>query len=314
MVDPFGRRIDYLRVSVTDRCNLRCIYCLPLEGIHLMPRDDILSYEHICAIVQAGVELGITRVRITGGEPLVRKGLPRLLEMLSGIGGIEDISLTTNGTLLKNCARELKRAGLNRVNVSLDSLKADRFRRITRFGELEDVRQGIEEAKGAGLHPVKINTVVMKGINDDEVWDFASLTRKEGWHVRFIELMPFTDAAGFVAESEVRQHIEQMSSLKPCACVLGNGPARYYRLSEAKGTIGFVSPLTDPHFCSTCNRLRLTAMGKLRPCLMADDEIDLKGVLHSTEEIKRSILKAISQKPERHPSLPLKRNMVQIGG
>jgi cyclic pyranopterin phosphate synthase len=234
--------------------------------------------------------------------------------MLSGIGGIEDISLTTNGTLLKNCARDLKRAGLNRVNVSLDSLKADRFRRITRFGELEDVRQGIEEAKGAGLHPVKINTVVMKGINDDEILDFASLTHKEGWHVRFIELMPFTDGVGFVAESEVRRHIEKVDSLEPYPYMTGNGPAKYYRLMGAEGTIGFVSPLTDPYFCSRCNRMRLTPEGKLRPCLLMDNEVDLRGVLHSKEELKRLILRAVSSKPEHHPTSPLRRKMAQIGG
>jgi cyclic pyranopterin phosphate synthase len=280
----------------------------------LLPRGDILSYEHIYAIAQAAAELGIRKLRITGGEPLARKDLPSLLEMLSGIKELEELTLTTNGTLLKHYAGKLKEAGLKRVNVSLDTLKRDRFRSITRFGELEDVLSGIEAAKEAGLHPVKINTVVMRGINDDEVEDFASLTYRKAWHVRFIELMPFTEGVEFVSESEVRRRIENIGCLEPYPYMTGNGPAKYCRLVGAEGTIGFVSPLTDAYFCSTCNRIRLTPEGKLRPCLLMDNEVDLRGVLHSKEEVKKLILRAVSEKPMHHPTSPLRRKMAQIGG
>ena len=198
ILDSFGRSINYLRISVTDRCNLRCLYCMPPEGVPRIPHTEILSYEEIQTVVQAAAELGITRIRLTGGEPLVRAELPKLVRMLSQMEGIEELFLTTNGTFLKKYALELKQAGLSRVNVSLDTLKADKFRYITCLGELKDVLEGIETARNVGLHPVKINTVVMRGINDDEVPDFAKMTYKDGWHVRFIELMPFKGAAEFV--------------------------------------------------------------------------------------------------------------------
>ena len=320
LFDSFGRRVNYLRISVTDRCNLRCIYCMPPEGIPLVPRSELLSYEEILTVVQASAELGISKIRLTGGEPLVRAQLAKLVEMLSRIEGIEEISLTTNGILLKKHAVELKEAGLRRVNVSLDTLRADRFRYITRLGELRDTLDGIEAARKVGLQPVKINTVVMRGINDDEALDFASMTYKEGWCVRFIELMPFVNVMEFVPSAELLQRIELLGKLEPCSAITGNGPAEYYRLPGATGTIGFISPLTKP-FCSQCNRLRLTSDGQLCPCLLADSGIDLKGPLRSgasIEEIKRLILKVIASKPEQHRLakgiLPMKRNMSQIGG
>jgi GTP 3',8-cyclase len=321
-LDSVGRSIDYLRISVTDRCNLRCVYCMPPEGVSRMSHDEILSYEEIRTVARAAVELGFKRIRLTGGEPLVRADLPELIKMLSQIDGIQELALTTNGTLLKNYARELKQAGLSRVNVSLDTLKADKFRYITRLGRLKDVLEGIEAAKEAGLHPVKINTVVMRGMNDDEILDFARMTYEEGWHVRFIELMPFKGEAEFVPSVELRQHISLLGKIEPCASITANGPAVYYRLSGAKGTVGFISPLTETAFCSRCNRMRLTPDGKLRPCLLGEDEIDLKMPLRnnaSMEDLKRLILKAVASKPEHHrlketKDRPVKRKMSQIGG
>jgi GTP 3',8-cyclase len=328
ILDSFGRRVNYLRVSVTDRCNLRCIYCMPPEGVSKIPHSEILSYEEIRAVVQAAAELGINKIRLTGGEPLIRANFPELVKMLSRIEGIQELSLTTNGTLLKNYALELKQAGLSRVNVSLDTLKTDKFQYITRLGKLDDVLEGIEAAKKAGFNLVKINTVVMRGINDDEVLDFARMTYKDGWHVRFIELMPFKDLAEFVPSVELRQHISLLGRIEPCTPVAGNGPAIYYRLSGAKGTISFISPLTETAFCSRCNRMRLTPDGKLRPCLLGEDEIDLKMTLRNNpptissstfEELKRLILKAVAAKPEHHHLKEgnvriVKRKMSQIGG
>jgi cyclic pyranopterin phosphate synthase len=233
--------------------------------------------------------------------------------------------LTTNGTILKKYSLELKQAGLSRVNVSLDTLKPNKFRYITRLGKLKDVLEGIEAAKKAGFDPVKINTVVMRGINDDEILDFARMTYEGGWHVRFIELMPFKDVAEFVPSIELRQHIGLLGKLEPCPDsigIAGNGPAIYYRLAGAKGAIGFINPLTDPSFCSRCNRMRLTPDGKLRPCLLGEDEIDLKTPLRnnaSMEELKRLILKAVASKPEHHyleggNVRLVNRKMSQIGG
>ncbi len=325
ILDSFGRSINYLRISVTDRCNLRCLYCMPPEGVPQMPHSEILSYEEIRTVVRAAAELGINKIRLTGGEPLVRAELPKLIKILSRIEGIQELSLTTNGTFLKNYALELKQAGLSRVNVSLDTLKADKFQHITRLGKLKDVLEGIEAAKEAGFHPVKINTVVMRGINDDEILDFARMTYKDGWHVRFIELMPFKGVAEFVPSIELRQHISLLGKLEPCPDsigITGNGPAMYYRLSRAKGTIGFISPLTEASFCSRCNRMRLTPDGRLRPCLLREDEIDLKMPLRnnaSMEGLKRLILKAVASKPEHHHLEGgnvrlVKRKMSQIGG
>ena len=304
--DSFQRPINYLRISVTDRCNLRCVYCMPAEGISLMSHNDILSYEEIYTIVKAAAGLGINKVRLTGGEPLVRAGLPELVRLLASIDTIDDISLTTNGTLLAHCAAELKQVGLHRVNISLDTLKPDRFKHITRCGNLEDTLQGIAVARAVGLIPVKINVVVMSGINDDELPDFAAKTVNEGWHVRFIELMPLNAdepvTSRLVSVSEMRRRIESLGKLEPYQVSVGNGPAKYFRLPNATGTIGFITPVTE-HFCYQCNRLRLTADGKLRPCLLSDEEIDLREPLRrgaSDAEMKKLIEEAIARKPLGH--------------
>jgi len=322
--DSFQRPINYLRISVTDRCNLRCIYCMPAEGVDLRPHGDILSYEEIYTIARAAAELGINKLRITGGEPLVRLGLPRLIEMLAGIEAIDDIALTTNGVLLADCAAELKAAGLKRVNISLDTLKPDRFRLITRGqSELKQVLEGIEAAREVGLEPVKLNMVVMSGINDDEILDFAAKTIDEDWHVRFIELMPVNggdNAPRFVAATEMRKRLKSLGELEPCLPSVGNGPAKYFRLPDAKGTIGFITPVSE-HFCFQCNRMRLTADGKLRPCLLSEYEIDLKQPLRdgvSKVGLKKLFKKAVAEKPLQHGlaegQVPNGRPFSHVGG
>ncbi len=322
--DSFQRPIDYLRISVTDRCNLRCIYCMPSNGISLMPRDTLLAYEEIYAIVRASSELGINKIRITGGEPLVRSGLPELIQMLAHIDAIDDISLTTNGTLLSDYAAELKQAGLRRVNVSLDTLKPDRFEAITQGNKLEEVLAGIAVARSVGLNPVKLNVVVMAGINDDELLDFGAKTISDEWHVRFIEPMPVAGgeatASQFVSVSDIRKRLQQLGELAPCRPGVGNGPAKYFRFPQAKGTVGFIAPISE-HFCFCCNRLRLTADGKLRLCLLAEDEIDLKQPLRSglsSAGLKQLIEEAAKSKPLRHHLAegyaPKDRPFIQVGG
>ncbi len=322
--DSFQRPINYLRISVTDRCNLRCTYCMPADGVGLVSHEDILSYEEIHTIVQAAAELGINKIRITGGEPLLRSGLPGLIEMLASIDAIDDISLTTNGILLAGYATELKSAGLQRVNVSLDTLKQDKFESITRGAQLSDVLGSIEIAKSAGLEPVKLNTVVMAGINDDELLDFAHKTIDDGWHVRFIELMPVggesTGNLLFVPVSDIKQRLEVLGKLEPCFHNAGNGPAKYFRFPQAKGTIGFITPVSE-HFCFHCNRLRLTADGKLRLCLLGEDEIDLREPLRSgisSAGLKQLIEEAVARKPLRHHlaegCVPKDRPFSQVGG
>jgi len=330
-LDALQRRISYLRVSVTDRCNLRCIYCMPEEGIDLVPMEDVLSYEEIRDVVRVAASMGLRRVRLTGGEPLARKGLVDLVGMISALPGIEEVALSTNGIVLARHAESLARAGLSRVNVSLDTLQPERFRSITRGGRLEDVLEGIDAARAAGLTPVKLNVVVMQGMNDDEAVDFARSTIDEDWQVRFIELMPFTalentgqqpaPSVAFVSNGAVRRRIEDaLGALRPESRD-GNGPARYYRLPGAKGRIGFISPLTEEGFCGRCNRMRLTATGKLRPCLLTDHEIDLMPSLRGgggEDGIWRGIVAALASKPDAHHlgdgNRPWRRRMIQIGG
>ncbi len=321
LVDSYLRRINYLRISVTDRCNLRCIYCMPDGGIRWIPHSEILTYEEIAIVVRAGADLGINKIRLTGGEPLVRANLPQLVRMLSEINGIDEISMTTNGTLLKRHALELKKAGLRRINVSLDSFKADRFKQITRLGKLQDTLDGIEAAKNAGLTPVKIDMVVIKGVNDDEVLDFATKSYEQGWHVRFIELMPLSNIGGLVPVNELQKKIETLGKLEPAPSIVGNGPARYFSLPGAKGTIGFISPVTEP-FCRWCNRLRLTSYGQLCPCLLSDSGVDLRTPLRNgkltEEELKHLITELVASKPAHHElesaTTILSRKMSQIGG
>jgi len=329
--DSFQRPINYLRISVTDRCNLRCLYCMPEAGISLLPREDILSYEELRAVVQAAAGLGVSRVRLTGGEPLVRGDIVELVALLASVEGIDDVSLTTNGLLLARHARQLKAAGLHRVNVSLDSLRPERFRRITRWGELGQVLEGIQAAREAGLEPVKVNMVVLRGVNDDEVVDFGRLTLSGEWHVRFIELMPvgLPEAAScgeprqglqFVPVAEIRQRLEALGPLEPVVNHQGAGPAKYYRWPGAPGTVGFIGPVSEC-FCAECNRLRLTADGKLRPCLLHDREVDLRQHLRagaSLARLQQAIQEGVSLKPESHllaqGSTPVARRMSQIGG
>jgi cyclic pyranopterin phosphate synthase len=324
--DDFGRAINYLRVSVTDRCNLRCVYCMPSEGIKKQAHADVLRYEEMALIIRAAAELGICKVRLTGGEPLARLGLVDFVRMVAAIPCIDDISMTTNGTLLARHAAGLADAGLHRVNISLDTLRADRFAQITRRNRLEDVWAGIAAAQDAGLTPVKFNMVVVRGLNDDEISDFALLTRSRGWHVRFIELMPIGAnikwaGDGVVSIPEIRARIEtEVGQLEPVHGPKGNGPARYYRLSGADGTLGFIGAQSE-HFCAACNRLRLTADGRLRPCLMSTHEIDLNPALRAgaSLEMTRSLLtEAIHHKPQGHRLAehlsPQDRTMAQIGG
>ena len=321
LIDSNNRRINYLRISVTDRCNLRCIYCMPEGGVPWIPHDEILTYEEIATIVRIGAGLGINKIRLTGGEPLTRAELPKLIEMLSGINGIDEVSLTTNGTLLKEQVLALKEAGLRRINISLDSFKPEIFKQITRLGNLQDVLNGIESAKDAGLNPVKIDMVVIKDVNDNEIIDFAKKTYEQGWHIRFIEFMPLSKIDGLVTAKEIRSRIEPLGKLEPSISIIGNGPARYYRLPGAKGTIGFISAVTEP-FCRWCNRLRLTSYGQLCPCLLSDDGIDLREPLrnnkYSEDEIRRLIIEVVASKPTQHrlatDNIALTRKMSQIGG
>jgi cyclic pyranopterin phosphate synthase len=325
-LDNFNRPISYIRISVTDRCNLRCVYCMPPEGVPCRSHEEILRYEEIELIVQAAVSLGISKVRLTGGEPLVRLDFVEFVRMLAHIPGIDDLAMTTNGTLLARYAAELAQAGLKRVNVSLDTLQPERFRQITRRGDLATVFEGIYAAREAGLVPLKVNTVVVRGLNDDEVVDFARLTLEGDWHVRFIEWMPLgTNATwasdGYVSVGEVRSQIEDaLGELVPAKVGVGNGPARYYRLPRAVGTIGFISPISE-HFCYQCNRLRLTADGRLRPCLLSDYEIDLRTPLRQEAgltEVRELLIRSIGAKPERHhldeSISPRERAMSEIGG
>jgi len=325
LCDSFQRPINYLRISVTDRCNLRCSYCMPSVGISQMSHGDILTYEEIYTIVQAAAELGINKIRLTGGEPLVRLGLPKLAALIKQIGTIDDISLTTNGTLLSRYVVELKQAGLNRVNVSLDTLKPERFRQITCSSyELSDVLEGISAARSAGLNPVKVNMVVMAGINDDEVLDFARKTLNEDWHARFIEFMPTSGIMNadlhFAPVEEIKKRLKQLGGLVPCLPRVGNGPAKYFRFPNARGSVGFIAPVSE-HFCFHCNRLRLTADGKLLPCLLSDEEVDLKQPLRSDISkagLKELIEQAVTKKPLHHRlaegQKPKGRPMTQVGG
>jgi cyclic pyranopterin phosphate synthase len=288
-----------------------------------MPRHEILSYEEIALVVSAAAEMGISKIRISGGEPLVREGVLKLIEMLSGIQGIDDLALTTNGVLLASQAEQLVQAGLKRINISLDTLRPARFKDITGFDRLDDVMKGIEEAHRAGLEPVKANVVVMRGINDDELADFARLT-KDGWNVRFIELMPLIGRGKrlpeFVSAREMWDRLSSLGELQACSAPQGNGPAKYYRFDGARGTLGFITPVSE-HFCFRCNRLRLTADGKLLPCLLADEAIDIRSSLRSeasTDEIRRLILEAVVRKPRGHQVaqglVPEGRTMTQVGG
>ncbi len=327
LTDRFRRPITYLRISVTPRCNLRCVYCMPPEGLPA-PRDgELLTNDEIVSFVRAAARQGIRRVRLTGGEPLIRRGIEDLVREIAATPGIEEVSLTTNAMLLAKKAPALTAAGLTRVNVSLDTLDAEKFRRITRGGQIERVFAGIAAAETHGLTPVKINTVVVRGVNDDELTALARLTVEHPWHVRFIELMPVSNAQewgpGFPADGERYISVQEMHArlahlgLEPAEAPRGNGPARTFRIPGALGTVGFISPLGE-HFCQTCNRLRLTADGALRPCLLMDAEVQVKEQLRADRDVSPRLLEAVSLKPAGHELLqqryPEARHMAQIGG
>ncbi|KAB3533522.1 GTP 3',8-cyclase MoaA [Alkaliphilus serpentinus] len=321
MKDIYSRRINYMRISITDLCNLRCQYCMPEEGIRNKKlHKEILTFEEIISIVEAGAKLGINKIRITGGEPLVRRDILQLIDGVAAIDGVDDIALTTNGIFLKDMAKDLKRAGLKRVNISIDSLKPNRFKEITRGGDLYKVLDGIQEAINLGMTPIKLNTVIIGGFNDDEVVDFAQLTLKDEIDVRFIELMPVGEASQwaterFISNHEVKKSIGELIPIHEKT----SGPAEYYRLPEGKGRVGFINPISS-HFCGSCNRIRLTSDGRLKPCLHSNHEIDIMQVVRNNpQEIAEVLKNSIMQKPERHFLYSnrheiSKRNMSEIGG
>ncbi|UCE83112.1 MAG: GTP 3',8-cyclase MoaA [Deltaproteobacteria bacterium] len=306
LADTFSRKINYLRISITDHCNLNCLYCVPFGGRVRVSHAEIFSYEEIVRVCEAAVLAGISKLRITGGEPLMRKGVVELCRMLSGIQGLESLTLTTNGVRLRELAPQLRDAGVQRVNVSLDTLRPERFRKITGYNLLSQVLTGISMAEEVGLHPVKINTVVMRGLNEDEIEDFARLTLEEPYHVRFIELMPFNGSSEhqslFVPVEEMVKRVKRVGDLSLEPALESSGPARLCSLPGAKGKVGFIAPLSY-HFCGSCNRLRLTADGKLRTCLFSEQEIDIKGPLRagaSTEELVDTYRLAAMRKPHGH--------------
>ncbi len=318
MIDGYGRKINYLRLSVTDRCNLRCRYCMPEEGIEKLNHNDILSLEEINEIVSSFVSLGIDKIRVTGGEPLVRSGIVSLIKMIRMHPEIKDLALSTNGLLLKEMARSLKEAGLDRVNVSMDSLNPEKYFRMTRGGSLETVLEGIEEAKRVGLTPLKINVVIIGGFNDDEIVDFVRMTENEAIDVRFIELMPIGEVAKWSITNYLPNTVvlDKVPELIPVASEDPASPAKYYKLPNGKGKVGLISPISCK-FCTNCNRIRLTSEGKLKYCLHSDEEFDLKKAMGDQLEITKFIQESVLKKPLEHQigrGETVMRNMVQVGG
>jgi len=307
--DLFSRTISYLRLSLTDRCNLRCRYCVPPEGQPpCLSHDALLTYEELLRVVRAAVSLGMSKLRLTGGEPLVRKGIMGFAAQLGEIDGLRDIRITTNGVLLAHYAAGLKAAGISKINISLDSLKPERFAAITGADCFAQVWQGIEMAQAVGFAPVKLNMVVMRGINDDELQDFALLSRDTALHVRFIEFMPIGASSRwskdiYLCSDRIKERISHLGALIPVPRNETDGPASMFRLgAEAKGKLGFISPLSH-HFCDRCNRLRLTSEGRLRACLLHDAETDLRAVLRrgcTDDEIRATLLTAVRSKPQGH--------------
>jgi cyclic pyranopterin phosphate synthase len=303
--DQFGRTVQYLRVSVTDKCNLRCVYCMPMEGLPWLKREDLLSYEEIEQIVRVMAPMGLERVRITGGEPLVRQDLDELVKLLATVPGIRDLSLSTNAVLLADQAEALKGAGVQRLNVSLDSLQPDRVDSIARRpGSYPKIMEGLAAAEEVGFAPIKVNVVLIRGQNDDEIRDFAEITRERPWHVRFIEMMPTganldLSAKQFISCAEALREVREIDELEPVTGPFGNGPARYYQFPGAPGTIGVITPMSH-NYCDRCNRMRLTADGQLRPCLFGHIQTNLRDPLRAGEELVPLIEETLRIKPERH--------------
>ncbi len=308
LVDAYGRKIDYLRISITDHCNLKCYYCTPFSGRDHLSRTQILSYEDMLKVAKAAAHCGITKIRITGGEPLVRKGVVEFCRMLSEIDGLKSLALTTNGIYLEEMAEPLFDAGVRRINISLDTLRPERFEKITGYNRLPRVLAGIRRAEQIGMQPIKINTVVMRGINDDEIEDLARLTLDKPYHVRFIELMP-TDSSAygyyeslFIPVEEFMKKINQVDRVKIEPTTDSYGPARLCKLPGAIGKVGFIAPISW-HFCGSCNRLRLTADGKIKTCLFSQEEIDIKAPLRTgalQNDIINIFRQAVAEKPSGH--------------
>ena len=330
LVDRFGRVHDYLRISVTDRCNLRCVYCMPENGMEFEPDDRLLTFEEIAAVVRALAAVGVRKLRITGGEPLVRKNLERLVSMVSAVPGIEDVALTTNGIFLAPRAQALAEAGLKRVNISLDSLKPDRFAAITRGGDIRKVLASVEECFRVGLKPVKLNVVLMRGVNDEEIESFLRLTLERDVAVRFIEYMPIGHEddgwrTKYMPLAEIWARCERMGwKTERVGSVYGNGPGEYFRIRGAVGTFGLIHPVSD-HFCGACNRLRLTADGYVKPCLYWTDEFNVRDCIGDERALQNLFMRALAAKPQNHEMAlalhngrrshtPTARRMSQIGG
>lgn len=325
--DRYGRRIDYLRISLIDHCNLRCVYCMPLHGLKFLPRRDLLSPEEIATIARAAVQVGFRKIRLTGGEPTLRPDLVEIVERLAELKaiGLRTLAITTNGIKLPELARPLKAAGLTRVNVHVDTVNPDNLRRLMRWGELEQIMAGIEAAEAAGLTPIKLNSVVMRGYNDGDVADLAAWTIERPWQVRFIETMPLGTQANeairsYVSSAEVREHIEAVHGpLEPLYGGELRGEARMFRIKGARGEVGFISPVSEP-YCDDCNRMRLTADGKIRLCLLTDHELDFRNALHNDgpEALRQLFVRAVTAKPVGHQLrsgiYPETRGMSQIGG
>ena len=318
MLDSYGRSINYLRISITDLCNLRCRYCMTDKGVIKKEFEEILTLEEIEKITKEFVKLGINKIRITGGEPLVRKGILKIIREIGSLKEVKDFAMTTNGTMLKKYAKELKNAGLNRVNISLDTLNPKKYSHITRGGDIKNVLEGIEEAKKVGLTPIKLNVVLIKGFNEDEIEDFVNLTRDENIDVRFIELMPI----GQVCQWSLNRYLSNNTVLEKCSYLERiesadkSSPAVYYKLKNVKGRVGLINPISCK-FCSNCNRMRLTADGKIKACLHSDEEIDIMKYLRQDMDISGILKNIIKDKPKEHnleDGSYIKRNMMAIGG
>ncbi|RAL21141.1 GTP 3',8-cyclase MoaA [Lujinxingia litoralis] len=307
LIDSFGRAHRSLRVSVTDRCNLRCSYCMPAQGLPCSPRSELLSFEEITFVVGEACKLGVRRIRLTGGEPLLRRDLPELVRMLKTRTAVADVALTTNGLLLDRHAAALKAAGLDRVNVSLDSLDPERFREITRNGTFEQAWRGLEAALEQGFAPVRVNTLLLAGINDDELDRWIELTRTHPVDVRFMEIMPIGEGAlharagRFVNLSALIERLIETRGLEPASAAIGNGPARYYRAPGARGRLGFITPISNP-YCNTCARLRLTSTGELRACLAVDQQVSLKQAARAGDAagLRALFEQVVAEKPAGH--------------